>query len=285
MLDSFIRHGIPQGNIHIVCCKGLDYYAGWERLATKYSDVKFFFYEDSRVTKKYVSSIRPNILKQHFSENPYLKEETIFYHDCDIILTKEIMWDKFLKDDVWYGSDCCDYLGYYHILNKGEDILNRMCEISSIDPEIVKSNENNSIGAQYILKGIDDKFWEDVEIDSERMFSEITDMINEKKQKEPLVIYCSDMWALLWNGWKRGKQTICHEDLSFCWAPREKESFEKHSIFHNAGVAHNMQGEYFYKYLYLNSLPYKDELGIKKETASYLYWMEIKKTGENTVLY
>lgn len=289
MLDSFIRNGIYQGNIHIVCAKGNDYYSGWDKLVVKYSDVKFFFYEDSRTLKGYVSSIRPNILKQHFSANQYLEGETIFYHDCDIILTKSIDWNQFTNDDFWYGSNCCDYLGYGSIIKRGDDIFNKMCEIISIDPEIIKSNENNSIGAQYILKGIDSGFWESVEMDSERLHTEITDLNRKKKaldsSYEELVIYCSDMWSLLWNGWKIGKKTICHESLSFCWAPRGAHEYERHSIFHNAGIQNSMQEKYFYKYNYLSILPYNDDIRIDEDTASYLYWKEIKRTGENTVLF
>ena len=288
MLDSFIDNGIQQNDIHIVCAKGDNYYLGWDNLVAKYSNVKFFFYEDSRNTKGYVSSIRPNILKQHFSENPHLVNEIIFYHDCDIILTKKIDWTQFTEDDFWYGSDCCDYLGYNHILNKGEDVLNKMCEISSIDAEIIRSNQDNSIGAQYVLKGIDYKFWENVETDSERLYTEITELNRIKKGLDPLyeelVIYCSDMWALLWNGWKIGKKTICHEGLGFCWAPRGVSEYERYSIFHNAGIQNDMQDEYFYKYKYLNNLPYKAAIDIKTDTASYKYWEYIKKTGMNSVL-
>jgi len=291
MLDSFIRNGISQEDVHIVCAKGPEYiyYAGWEKLVDKYSNANFFFYEDTRKDLGYSSSIRPNILKQHFEKNPYLKNETIFYHDCDILLTKSIDWSKFMADDLWYGSNCCDYLGYNHILDKGNDILNKMCEVSNIDREVVKINQENSIGAQYVLKGIDNIFWENVEADSNVMHSEISKMNREKIEIDPsykpLIIYCADMWALLWNGWKIGKKTVCHGDLSFCWAPRSKNDFETHSIFHNAGIHHDMQEEYFYKYNYLNRLPYFDELNIKENTASYEYWKEIKKTGENTVLF
>jgi hypothetical protein len=289
MLDSFIRNNVPQNSIHIICSKNDEYYAGWDKLVIKYSDVNFFFYEDTRKEKNYVSSIRPNILKQHFLKNPYLANESIFYHDCDIILTKPINWDSFTKDDFWYGSDCCDYLGYKHIVNKGGDVLIKMCKILNISPELVRLNQNNSIGAQYVLKGIDTFFWENIENDSERLYVDITKLNKNKEEENPsyekIVIYCADMWALLWNGWKMGRKTLCSKDLSFSWAPRGKDNFDEHSIFHNAGIQHEMQNDYFYKYNYINKLPYSDNPGIKTNTASYEYWKEIKKTGETTVLY
>jgi hypothetical protein len=289
MLESFIKYGIDQRNIHVVCLKVNDFYTGWENLEKKYSEVKFSLYEDTRKTKYYVSSIRPNILKQHFEKNPYLEKEIIFYHECDIIMTKEIDWEIFKNGDEWYGSDCCDYLGYEHILNKGEDVLNKMCEVMKIDKDIIKSNQKNSIGAQYVLKDIDSNFWENIERDSEDLYKEITELniqkIEANSEYSPLVIYCSDMWALLWNGWKNDHQTVCHESLEFCWAPRGIESYERCSIFHNAGIQNNMKDEYFYKYNYIHKLPYGDEISIKENTASYKYWEFIKEVGKNTVLF
>lgn len=289
MLESFLKKEIDPNNIHIVCSKGNDFYEGWNKLVDKYSDVNFFFYEDTRKNKIYASSIRPNILKQHFDKNPQLESETFFYHDCDIIITGDINWDQYLNDDVWYGSDCCDYISHDHILSKGADVLNEMCRITDIDKNVLKENQNNSIGAQYILKNINSKFWEDVENDSENLYKEITDFNTKRIEHDPMysgiVIYCADMWALLWNGWKIGRKTECHQDLSFCWAPRTNNDFESHKIFHNAGIQNFMQNQYFYKYKYLNELPYSDELTIDTDTASYRYWQEIKETGKNTVLY
>jgi hypothetical protein len=289
MLESFIKYGIEQRNVHIVCLKGNDFYSGWENLVEKYGEVNFSFYEDTRKTKYYVSSIRPNILKQHFEKNPHLQKETIFYHDCDIILTKKIDWEIFENGDEWYGSDCCDYLGYWCILSKGEDVLNKMCEVMRMDRNVVMDNQNNSIGAQCVMKGIDSNFWENIERDSEDLYKEITELntqkIGDNPEYSPLVIYCSDMWALLWNAWKINQKTICHKSLEFCWAPRGVDSYERYSIFHNAGIQHDMRNDYFYKYNYIHKLPYGDEISIKENTASYKYWEFIKEVGKNTVLF
>jgi len=288
MLDSFIRNGIPQKNIHVICSKGGDYYEGWGKMLPKYQDATFSFYTDTRENSSDVFSIRPNLLKQHWQKNPHLKDESVFYTDCDIVLTKEINWTQFEHDDVWYGSDCIDYISADPILARGEDLLDKICSIVDMDKDVVKDNRKNTIGAHYILKNIDSNFWEKVEIDTIKLFNEVPD-INEAKKKEDdsyseVPIY-GDMWSLLWNGWKNGFKTQCHPDLSFCWAPRGILEYERHSIFHNAGIQNNMQEEYFYKYNYISKLPYYEDLGIKENTASYEYWKEIKKTGENTVLF
>lgn len=288
MINNFIKVGINPNNIDIVAWKPNDVIPeSWLKLAAHYNYVRFFFYEDTRVTKHYISSIRPNILKQHWEARPELKDEVIFYHDNDIMFTKPVDWNKFLEDDKWYGSDTRWYISHEYILSKGEDILNKMCEIVDIDKEIVKENELNCIGAQYMMKDIDYDFWNNVENDSERLFKEITAMNVEKKKTNPkyheLQIWCADMWAVLWNGWKLGKETICDNDFTFSWGTSGEDEFFKHNIFHNAGVVNDQDG-LFYKAKYMNTLPYNLNLDIKEKTASWHYYKSIQEMEKKTIL-
>ena len=174
--------GINPNNIDIVSWKMNDIIpTEWVKLTQKYP-VRFFFYDDTRTAKHYISSIRPNILKQHFILHPELENEAIFYHDCDIVFTKPIDWKQFLDDDKWYGSDTRWYIAHSYILSKGQDIIDKMCEIIGIEESIIKDNELNSIGAQYLMKGINADFWVNVERDCEilRIFQHL---IIQKKQK------------------------------------------------------------------------------------------------------
>ncbi len=85
MLNNFIEMGINPNFIDII----VNIENGiipdeWLKLVETYA-ARFFFYEDTRKTKHYMSSIRPNILKQHWENHPYLKNDTIFkkYVDWD----------------------------------------------------------------------------------------------------------------------------------------------------------------------------------------------------------
>ena len=287
MINNFMKMGINPNHIDVVCWKQNGVVPEeWLKLASGYP-ARFFFYDDERETKHYISSIRPNILKQHFKLHEEISKDTIFYHDCDIVFTSRIDFDKYLSDDRWYGSDCRWYISHDYILGKGEDILDKMCEIVSIPKHIVKSNELNSIGAQYIMKGINWMFWEEVEKDCERLFKEITDLNNEKKRENPsyheLQIWCADMWAVLWGGWKLGKETVCDPHLEFSWGTSTEDDWNRLKIFHNAGVVSGNDG-LFYKANYINRVPYKDELEIRGGTASKKYWEEIKQTSQKSVL-
>jgi hypothetical protein len=290
MLNNFIKQGISLNNVDIVCWKENGVVPeNWSKLANNYA-ARFFFYDDTRETRHYISSIRPNILKQHWQARPELLQSAIFYHDCDIVFTKpikDIITGQMIIDDIWYGSDTRWYIGHDYIISKGNDILDAMCEIVDIPKEIIKANELNAIGAQYLMKGIDSKFWKNVEKDCERLFVEINELSNKKKETNhsyhELQIWCADMWAVLWNGWKLGYTTECSKELEFAWATSQEQDWYDMNIFHNAGVTNSTSG-YFYKAEYMNQLPYNKQIDIKENTASYHYWQEICETAEKSVL-
>ena len=287
MINNFIDMGINPNQIDIVCWKQNGVVPEeWSKLAAGYP-ARFFFYNDERETKHYISSIRPNILKQHFKANEEIEKDAIFYHDCDIVFTSRIDFDKYLNDDRCYGSDTRWYISHDYILGKGEDVLDKMCEIVGINKEIVKDNELNAIGAQYLMKGIDWRFWEEVEKDSERLFKEITELNNIKKRENPsyheLQIWCADMWSVLWGLWKLGKETVCDPALEFSWGTSTESDWHRLNIFHNAGVVNGNDG-LFYKADYINRLPYNIAPEPKKGTASWYYWNEIQKTAKNSRL-
>jgi hypothetical protein len=289
MINNFISMGVNPNDMDIVCWKVNGVIPDeWSKLAHTYP-ARFFFYDDTRINKNYISSIRPNILKQHFQEHPYLKGDAIFYHDCDILFTKNPKdWITFemVQDENWYGSDTRWYISHDYIISKGEDVLDEMCNIMEIPKELVKENEHNCIGAQYLMKHIDTHYWDWVEQKCDRMFKEITQLNIAKKQENPsyheLQIWCSDMWAVLWKGWLMGYKTITHPNFDFSWGTSSDTEYHKMNIMHNAGVTHDSVG-LFYKAKYMNTLPFDSEEP-KKETASWYYWDWIQKTKEKSCL-
>jgi hypothetical protein len=290
MLNNFIEMGVNPNFIDIICWKQNGVIPEeWSKLASNYP-ARFFFYDDTRETKHYISSIRPNILKQHWAAHPYLKDDAIFYHDSDIIFSKPISeWisTDIINDEEWYGSDTRWYIAHSYILGKGQQIIDKMCDIMGLDEELIRTNEMNSIGAQYLMKNVDYDYWDRVEIDSELLFRQITDLNNEIKRDNPsyheLQIWCADMWAVLWGAWRLGYKTNCLPEFDFSWGTSTEDDFYKMSIMHNAGVTDSSSG-LFYKAGYMNSLPYNVELNIKDNTASKKYWEWIQKTATKSCL-
>ena len=274
MINNFIKHGINPNNIDILVAwnpndlttsiqANVD---AWNKLASHYNQVRFFFYQDTRQQPiRYISSVRPNILKQHFKAHPQLESEAIFYHDCDIAFTKPPNWNKFLHDNIWYLSNTNSYINYDYIVSKGQDVYDKMCEIVGMNPVIPKLMNQNSGGAQYIMKEVNAEYWEKVEKDSEQLFYKITQLNNYKKSLDPthheLQIWCADMWAVLWNLWKRNLETKVVPELDFSWASDRIERVNKLPIFHNAGITGDYMGTMpcFYKGKYhMGSDPFDD---------------------------
>lgn len=295
MINNFIKHGINPNNIDILVAwnpnddtskqENIDY---WNKLASHYNSVRFFFYEDTREHPiSYISSIRPNILKQHFKAYPELKNEAIFYHDCDIVFTKSPDWSLLLYDNVWYLSNTNSYINYDYIISKGQDVYDKMCEIVGMDPLIPKLMNSNSGGAQYILKNIDHEYWEKVEKDCEALYKQITELNIKKKEADhthhELQIWCADMWAVLWNGWLRGNETKVIPEMDFCWGTDDINRWDETTIYHNAGVTCGCGGK-FYKANYINTLPYNLDLRTKDNNCSHLYYQEIKEVENKSCL-
>lgn len=252
----------------------------------------FFYYEDTRqYPVSYISSIRPNLLKQHYKAYPLLTYESQFYHDCDIIFSKfpDFLHGLTENDNNWYISDTISYIGHRYIKEKGDDVLKLMCDIVGIDKEIVEQNQNFSGGCQYVLKGVDYDFFDKMEKDCERLFKEVTALNVEKKKLDPshheLQIWCADMWAILWNAWLRGYKTNIIEQMDFCWATDAIDKFDKKYIFHNAGVTHEMRENTFYKGEFLTKYPYGIDIDkYDKSRASYKYALLINEVSNKTCL-
>ena len=296
MINNFIKHGINPNNIDILVAWNpnddttkTENVEAWNKLASHYSSVRFFFYQDTREQPiYYISSVRPNILKQHFKAHPELESEAIFYHDCDIVFTRKPDFNAFLNDDIWYLSNTNSYVNYDYIISKGLDIYDKMCEITKMNPTIPRLMNSNSGGAQYIMKNVNWKYWEYVEKDSEKLFKEITELNNIKKTADPnyheLQIWCADMWAVLWNGWLAGNETKVVPEMDFSWATDLSNRWDETTIYHNAGATCGCGGT-FYKVLYMETLPYNLDIEkFDKEKNCYNYVLEIKETAQKSCL-
>jgi len=279
MLYSFRTVGIRLEDVHVVCAIHNEIHPHFDVLMKKYPGVIFSFYEDTRKDKSYISSIRPHILKKHFTAYPSLSQEPIFYHDCDIVFTKPIPFVEETLNSTCYLSDTISYIGHKYIKSKGDDVLEKMLDIVGIDENTVKKNQESSGGAQYLLKEIDKYFWYDVEKDCVNLFKEITKLNNIKKSEDSsyheLQIWCSDMWAVLWNLWKRNKDTEVIKKLDFSWATSSADEWHMYSIFHNAGVTSSKDGM-FYKGDYINKMPDLN-LELNEKKCSYKYYNIIRQ--------
>lgn len=295
-LYQFAKHGIQD---HCYALFGYtdkpsEYAKG---IAAKFKNV--LFYKDTRklsIPNFYIPSIRPHILKQFFAEYPHLGRN-VFYHDSDIFLVKLPAFEALLDDTNAYVSDTISYIGHDYIASCDKKykekypelaenaVLTKMCDAAGISVDLVKENQPNSGGAQYLLKGIDAAFWEEVEPLCQTLYS----LTKEHEAKYPIrpkdiQSWTADMWAVLWAYLKRGKQVRVHRELDFSWAVYGISDYFSKNIFHLAGVTGESCSDKFFKGMYINKNVFKEYMKdptifdhISTTSSTYEYVKVIKE--------
>lgn len=269
-VNNFIEKGIKPENIHVlfVMVNGLTSPTE-ESLKFKELGINVHHYLDDRKNKKYIPSLRPMVLSRWLKEYPKLGK-CYFYHDGDIIFRELPNFDDLLKDDIVYLSDTLSYISHDYIVgcsNRYEEhhknleknyLLNLMAEVIGLPTNVIKENNNNSGGAQYLIKNTDYTFWEKVFVDSENLYQKLFEF--NKKNRIPfgeIQIWTADMWAVLWNLWLTNHKTIVTKELDFSWATDNIERYEECPILHMAGVTENLKHYKFYKGEFINVNPFK----------------------------
>ena len=295
MINNFIKNGINPNNIDILVAWNPNDDTStpqnieiWNKLASHYNTVRFFFYQDTRKDMSYIPSVYFNILKQHINAFPELSTQPLFLHDCDIIFTQPVDFSPMLNDNIWYLSDTVGYIGTQYILTKGHDVYEDMCKIIGIDQLIPKLLNSNSGGAQHIVKNLTYEYLDKVEKDSINLYKHFCNTehsyIEQKREGYPIQKWTAGMWSLLWNAWLFGNETKVDKRLDFCWATDPISKWDETLIFHNAGVTSNENNQ-FYKALYTNIYPYNIKLeDFNPSFASYNYVKEIIETSKISCL-
>lgn len=278
-MQNFMEYGIEQDAVILVAITRPDGQPSKEMKAfEKWTTAKVYYYEDTRESKRYISSIRPHILAKHFSENQC--PEVIFYHDQDIIWLQEPKLSHLEAGEMNYvAAEAHSYLHTGYMKRFKGYIFPSMCEIVGVKEKTVIDNDPHCGGAQYILKGTDAAFWKQVEIDCEALFAYCEDICkdglrkyNPKQELESYQIqyWCSDMWALLWNLLKNGKEYRHAAEIDFSWP---WETYDKAKpIMHNAGITDktrkvNKKITYFYKSGYTSKTPFGEDFSYVPETS------------------
>jgi hypothetical protein len=295
-LHNFINLGIPSENIHVLfgVTKGGDLSEGANKLK-KYTQ-NIHSIEDLREKKHYIPSIKPYLIHQFLRKYPNLGEK-MFIHDSDIIFNYLPNFDQFIQDDIQYLSDTNGYLNFDYImscdqryndehesLEKGM-LLREMIDVIGIDAGDVKKNNENSGGAQYLLKNQTWFMWYKIYKDSTVLY----DKLKRFHTKYPIEFgeiqfWTAEMWSILWNLWWWGMKTKVVNELSFCWATDTIDKCKNNPILHMAGVTEDLKKDKFYKGDYidlnpLNMLRDKSDIFdyVGRSSSTLLYINEMKK--------
>jgi len=224
-------------------------------------------YKDERVNKRYIPSIKPFLLYKWLEQYPQYGK-CFFLHDADIIFRELPDFEKMINDDICYLSDTIGYIGYDYIMDccrryesqhptseKGQ-LLKEMADTIGISVDLIKENQKNSGGGQYIIKNTDYKLWEKIYLDSFTLYNNM--LIYQRKfpiNPGQIQFWTAEMWSVLWNLWLHNFKTKVVNELSFSWATDNVDVYKKHSILHMAGVTDDLKKTKFYKGEYINIDP------------------------------
>jgi len=267
-VHNFIEKGIKPEQIHVIF--GIvqnNREPSKESLELKSLGINVHHYLDERSSKIYIPSIKPFLIYKWLKENP-IYGQCFFLHDADIIFRELPNLKKLVKDDVIYLSDTVGYIGYNYImdcckryetqhpLSKKGQLLQEMADIIGIDVEVIKNNQLNSGGGQYIIKGTNSSVWEKIYLDSTLLYNQMLDY-QKRFPIHPgeIQFWTAEMWSLLWNLWYYGFETKITDELSFSWATDNLEIYNQRPILHMAGVTENLKNKKFYKGDYINTNP------------------------------
>ena len=299
---NFIEKGINPNNIHVIFST-----LGNNKLSQGAEDLKkiginIHSYKDERVNKRYIPSIKPFLIYKWLEEYPEYGK-CFFLHDADIIFRELPNFKKMLNDDICYLSDTIGYIGYDYIMDccrryesqhptseKGQ-LLKEMADTIGISVDLIKENQKNSGGGQYIIKNTDYKLWEKIYLDSFTLYNNM--LIYQRKfpiNPGQIQFWTAEMWSVLWNLWLSNFKTKVVDELGFSWATDSIEKYEKFPILHMAGVTDDLKKTKFYKGDFINVDPIKkliedptyfNYVDSKSSTIKYIEVMEsyIEKTN------
>ncbi len=292
-IENLIELGFKQ-DYHILIYRpiGRPENINWKRLEEKYKEYpqfKFFYYEGTPELNhqinliNYIPLIRPYCLSKHFSVNPDLQSQYLFYWDCDVLFTKYIDLEP-LCTDVDYISDAGGYMDHDYFKGKITgasnpkileefDVMGKLADYFKLPANAIEAHKGNTGGVQYIFKpGLSSKFWDKVFEGCRfiRMFLQNTNQIyfpgnnEQERENNGFQSWCADLHSILYTLWEMQRHPEVSRELDFCWNTDQYEKIKLVNLFHNAGVpSENFYGKkMFYKGKYTNNQlsPHRDDL-------------------------
>ena len=291
MLHNFKDLGYNPNRIDVLAAYDKQIPIEWINLQQAFPSVRFFFYRDEMEVRNYAPAIQAHILKKHFTKHLELRDEAIFFHDCDFIFTRYFDFTPYLRDSNWYFSNTDGYLGADYLESKGqkkdgsgEYLLDDMARVVGICACAIRGHRGQSGGAQKLMKNLTPGYWEKVEQDSINLYSWLLENKDQYGDKDvnDIQVWTASMWAELWNAWDRGINVMTIKDFDFAWATCHESKWFEHAFFHNAGVT-DSHNKMFFKGAYINKLPYGTDLELDPNRCSKRYYDFVQEVGKKSI--
>lgn len=287
-LYNFARLGIEQDYIILIGVR--DRPSALAQYIAKHTRAQVEFIPDTRTERSYAPSIQPHLYAKFFASSPI--SEPLMFIDSDVIFLSAPDFSALCTDDIDYVSDTTDYIGYNYVVSKGVDQFTEMCRIVGVDPAVVRREQQNSGGAQYLLKRAGSAaFWTKVEQDGNALYQYLSR--RERLWKGPgyaIQRWTSGMWALLWNLWVANRTVRVTPMMEFAWGSDSIEQLRKRTgakFLHLAGVTKDMESTHFYKGRYVTTHPFDDTTYVERyvtdepSNGSQIYARELVEAAKS----
>lgn len=234
-------------------------------------------YQDSRVDKSYIPSIRPYLWWQYLSEDQQREKEVYLYIDSDVIFRELPSVPNDLSPNKWYCADTLGYTNYTYVHTRpyGDEIVNRLNSIVGVNTEQLKSIDDGMGGAQWFMCQPTTEYWSQVYhncIDIYSYFQSIPDKTDIGQSTGGFIqTWTAEMFAQVWILAAFNITPVVTDELSFSWATDNISNYYENKLFHNAGATSDMD-DVFYKGNYIERDPFSDDLSfVSTDKASYKY--------------
>lgn len=282
-VHNFIEKGINPNQIHVVLgIVNRNTEPSEGSLELKKFGINVHHFKDDRPKKHYIPSVKPFLISKWLQLNQNYGK-VFFLHDADIIFKDLPNFNNMMLDNISYLSDTIGYIGYNYIMDccgryelhhpksqKGQ-LIKEMADVVGIDVDLIKENQENSGGGQYLIKDTTPELWDKIYKDSTKLY----DQMHDYQRRFPISpgeiqFWTAEMWSLLWNLWLYGKETKITDELNFSWATDSLEIYNKRPILHMAGVTEDMKNRKFFKGEFINL----DPIEKMKEDPTYFDFIE-----------
>ncbi|WP_461217369.1 hypothetical protein [Lactococcus cremoris] len=241
VINSLSKLGVDKKDIILLFAKEDD------SVLMEFNDCKVYSYEDDRFDKSYIPSIKPYLFYRYLSEDSERENETYVYLDSDTVILDLEAFKVPATKSRWYCSDTISYIGldYIKSVTNSSRTLEVMTDAIKVPIEWLESIQNNSGGAQWVIKNPRAGYWHDVYVNSIVLYRAIEPL------ETTLQKWTAEMWAQLWTMYHYGITPKVSKKLDFAWSTDDELGNKK--IIHNAGVTEDM--DLFFKGIYLDTPP------------------------------
>lgn len=269
-VKSLVDLGVELSDIYILL-GNVGYNKHWKEFEVIYRGINIHKYR-AHYTRSYIAAVKPYLLWKFFEQFPSMESEKWFLMDNDVVLTKLID----VPSDKVYLSDCKSYVGMRYLREKGEGLIENLANHVNINLTLLEDNDEGAGGAQYVFGDIKADTWKRAYTMSVQIHSWLKRHRFKPLEGNPIQVWCSEMWGVLWAIWEAGHKTEIIRSMDFAFSTDNVSRASEVSILHNAGVTDSTDERFLYKGAYTRKYPPKD-LELDDTKVSWMYYEYVKR--------